>query len=201
MAASQEKPDDAVSPGATEEARSASAPWVSVVIPAFNAERTLGPAIESAFAQTYPKVEIIVVDDGSTDGTPAVLERYGDRIRGVRQKNQGEGAARNCGIEKAQGSLIAFLDADDLWDAAKLSAQVAVLTSSPEIGLVFAVARMMDGAGNPLPGAVPAELPRRLTLRPLPGLKDCCELEGPLLSEMLRSSSSFPRPWSFARRR
>jgi glycosyltransferase involved in cell wall biosynthesis len=186
LAAFQEKPDDAVPPGATGAASTASEPLVSVVIPAFNAERTLGPAVESALGQTYSNVEIIVVDDGSTDGTPAVLNRYADRIRIVRQKNQGEGAARNSGIERAQGSLIAFLDADDLWDAEKLSVQVAVLNSSPEIGLVFALMRTIDGAGNPLPGTIPSQLPSGLTLRPLPNLSACYELEGPLLSELLK---------------
>ena len=89
-------------------------PLVSVVIPAFDAAETLGGAITSALTQTYPRVEIIVVDDGSTDETPMLLEAYRSRLRVARQENAGVGTARNHGARLAQGELIAFLDADDV---------------------------------------------------------------------------------------
>src|SRR2546423_7727277 len=88
---------------------------VSVVVPAYNYARYLPQAIDSALGQTHPPLEVIVVDDGSTDDTPRVLDAYGDRIRAVRQANQGAGAARNAGIAVARGEYVAFLDSDDLW--------------------------------------------------------------------------------------
>lgn len=88
---------------------------VSVVIPAYNAERYIAAAVDSALAQTYPHCEVIVVDDGSTDRTPQILEGYGDRIRLHRQQNGGSSAACNAGVALARGRWIAFLDADDLW--------------------------------------------------------------------------------------
>src|SRR4051794_10354756 len=90
-------------------------PTVSVIVPAYNYERYLSLAIESALAQTHSPLEVIVVDDGSTDDTPRVLAAYGDRIRAIRQPNQGAGAARNTGIAASRGDYLAFLDSDDLW--------------------------------------------------------------------------------------
>ena len=86
---------------------------VSVVTPAYNAAATVGGAISSVLAQTYRDVEVVVVDDGSTDATAAIAEAYGDPVRVVRQENRGVAAARNRGIREAAGELIAFCDADD----------------------------------------------------------------------------------------
>lgn len=88
---------------------------VSVVIPAFNAEAFLGRAIKSVLAQSLPPVEILVVDDGSTDGTAKVAQTHNNLLRYIYQKNAGVSAARNCGIQKASGEFMAFLDADDEW--------------------------------------------------------------------------------------
>ncbi len=88
-------------------------PTVSLVIPAYNAEAYLREALDSAFAQTRPPDEVIVVDDGSGDRTPEIAASYGDRVRLLRQPNRGEAAARNTGVRVARGDLIAFLDADD----------------------------------------------------------------------------------------
>ena len=95
-------------------------PSVSVVIPAHNAEATIGPTIESVRRQTIRDVEIIVVDDGSTDDTPAQVQRCGPAIRYLRQKQQGVSAARNYGLRESTGEFVAFLDGDDLWRAQKL---------------------------------------------------------------------------------
>ena len=109
---------------------------ISVVIPTYNRAREVGAAIESALAQTRPALEIIVVDDGSTDETPDVLARYGQRIRVVRQVNQGVSAARNAGIAAARGDLVAFLDSDDVWLPRKLELQAARIEADPGLGLV-----------------------------------------------------------------
>ncbi len=105
------------------------APLVSVVIPTFNRQRIIGAAIQSALGQTYPRMEVIVVDDGSTDDTGAVLRSFGEAIRVIRQENAGPSAARNRGVECAAGEIIAFLDSDDAWHPTKVARQVAVLES------------------------------------------------------------------------
>lgn len=99
---------------------------VSVVIPAFNAERYIRDAVDSALGQTWRAREVLVVDDGSTDATPRILAEYGDRIRVLRQANRGAAAAANAGARAARGAWLAFLDADDIWMPDKLSHQIAV---------------------------------------------------------------------------
>ena len=108
---------------------------VSCIVPVFNDERYLGEALESNLAQTYRAIEIIVVDDGSTDTTPAVAARYGDRILYVRQDNAGAPTARNLGLSLARGEFVAFLDADDLWRPEKLQCQMRRFESRPELDL------------------------------------------------------------------
>ena len=92
-----------------------SVPLVTCIVPVHDGERFLGEALDSALAQTYESLEVVVVDDGSTDGTPTVARTYGDRIRYVRQEHAGPSAARNEGMRVARGEFFAFLDADDLW--------------------------------------------------------------------------------------
>ena len=105
-------------------------PRVSVVIPVFNGERFVADAVKSALAQSLRELEVIVVDDGSEDSTPDVVDALSDdRIRYVRQENQGLAGARNRGIEEAGADLIAFLDADDLWFPCKLTKQLAGMRS------------------------------------------------------------------------
>ncbi len=98
-------------------------PAVSCIIPAYNAERFVGPAIESVLAQTTPPAEILVVDDGSTDGTAAVAQTYGDAVQLIQQPNLGTSAARDAGIRAAKHELLAFLDADDLFTPEKIERQ------------------------------------------------------------------------------
>ena len=111
-------------------------PKVSTVIPAFNAAAFITEAVESALNQTYGNLEIIVVNDGSTDGTRDKIKQYGSRIRYVEQANRGPAAARNHGVQIASGSLITFLDADDVWLPEKIRRQVEYMASHSELGIV-----------------------------------------------------------------
>ena len=113
-------------------------PLVSVVMPAFNSSQTIESAIDSVLAQDYPHLQLIVVDDGSTDGTPdRVLARYGARVSLHSQMNRGPAAARNVGLKAAQGKYVAFLDADDIWLPGKVRRQVAYLDQHPGVEAVF----------------------------------------------------------------
>jgi glycosyltransferase involved in cell wall biosynthesis len=125
-------------------------PTVSVVIPAYNHARYLTEAIASALGQTLPAAEVIVVDDGSTDETPQVLARHRDRVRIVRQANRGVSAARNAGAMLAQGDLLAFLDADDVWRPEKLEAQAERFAADPALGLVHCAVEEIDADGRTL---------------------------------------------------
>lgn len=122
---------------------------VSVIIPNFNYSRYLPEAIDSVLAQTYSNIEIIVVDDGSTDDSRAVIESYGNRLRAIFQENQGVSAARNRGIEESSGDLIAFLDADDIWLPKKIEAQVNKFKTDSELGLVHVGILDIQSEGNP----------------------------------------------------
>jgi len=108
---------------------------VSCIVPVFNGERFVADAVESILAQTYLQREVIVVDDGSDDGTPDVLARFGDQVRVLRQPNSGPSAARNQGMEESRGAFVAFLDADDIWVEDKLESQMAAFEASPRIQL------------------------------------------------------------------
>ena len=112
-------------------------PSISVVIPVYNGERHLGEAIASVLAQAVPVHEILVIDDGSTDGSAAVAEHVGAPVRCHRQVNAGAAAARNSGVALAAGEFLAFLDADDLWLEDKLPRQLAAFAEDPELDMVF----------------------------------------------------------------
>jgi glycosyltransferase involved in cell wall biosynthesis len=111
-------------------------PTTSVIIPTFNRERLVARAVESVLAQTLPPDEVIVIDDGSTDGTHDALAVFGNRIRYIFQPNAGVSAARNHGLREATGRYVGFLDSDDEWLPHKLERQVAFLESHPEIDFV-----------------------------------------------------------------
>jgi glycosyltransferase involved in cell wall biosynthesis len=119
-------------------------PLVSVIIPVLNGERFLAAAVASIRRQRYPRIEIIVVDDGSTDDTVAVANALGGGLRCVSQANGGPPAARNRGLELASGGLIAFLDADDLWNDDKLEVQAARMLADPELDVVMGTTQVFQ---------------------------------------------------------
>lgn len=112
------------------------APLVSAIVILYNQAHYARATIESVLAQDYRPMEVIVVDDGSTDNTPAICAAFGDRITYLRQPNAGAGAARNTGIRRAEGTLLAFLDGDDIWEPGKIGAQVAAARAHPEAGVI-----------------------------------------------------------------
>jgi glycosyltransferase involved in cell wall biosynthesis len=112
-------------------------PLISVMIGVYNAERYLAEAIDSVFAQSYRPLELIVVDDGSDDGSGDVARGYGDAITFARQENAGNGAARNHAVRLASGELFAFLDADDRFTPGKLERQYAALAADSDLDIVF----------------------------------------------------------------
>ena len=126
-------------------------PLVSVILPVYNREASIERAVRSVLAQTYRPLELIVVDDGSTDGTRRLLDAFGPAITVVTQQHAGPYAARNLGMRHARGELIAFADSDDAWLPRRLAAQVPLM-QRPEVGLVFGdtvhVTAAHDGAAR-----------------------------------------------------
>lgn len=112
-------------------------PLVTVVMPVFNASATLAQALNSVLWQGYEAIEIIAVDDGSTDDSRELLAAYGDAVRVLHQSKQGPAAARNLALQHARGEYIAFVDADDVWLPGKLLSQVAYLQAHPDVSAVF----------------------------------------------------------------
>jgi hypothetical protein len=126
-------------------------PRVSVVVPCYNAERYLAAALDSALAQESVAVEVLVADDGSTDGSRDVLARYAGRVRVLYQDHLGPSAARNACIGQARGDYVALLDADDRFCPGKLARQAALLDTRPDVGLVYTGWSVVDADGVPLP--------------------------------------------------
>jgi glycosyltransferase involved in cell wall biosynthesis len=126
----------------------ASTAMVSIVMPAYNVAWCIGRAVDSVLAQDFRMRELIVINDGSTDDTASVLAGYGDAIVVLHQQNRGMSAARNAGIRAARGEYIAFLDSDDWWLPTKLSRQVELMESRPEIGFCSTAARVEDPDGR-----------------------------------------------------
>jgi Glycosyl transferase family 2 len=125
-------------------------PLVSVIVTAFNLARFLGQALDSALEQSLPseQIEIVVVDDGSTDETPAVLASYEERVRVIRQENRGVDMAVDRGLQQVTGEFIALLDADDVWPVDKLARQVEFLQANPSVGLVHGDMIIIDADGD-----------------------------------------------------
>jgi glycosyltransferase involved in cell wall biosynthesis len=120
---------------------------VTVVIPNYNYERFLSEAIDSVRSQTYRDLEIVVVDDGSTDRSREVIAAYGDEITAIFQNNRGVSTARNNGAQAGTGEYIAFIDADDVWLPAKIERQVARLVGGGALGLVHVAIVLVDENG------------------------------------------------------
>lgn len=135
---------------------SGAAPLVSVIVPAYNGAQFIAQTLRSALAQTHRNIEVIVVDDGSTDETPAIVEAFAardPRVRLVRQANQGVAGARDRGFALSTGAFIAPLDQDDLWQPTMLTKALAVFASgSPRLGLVYVWTQRIDEHGRELPG-------------------------------------------------
>jgi glycosyltransferase involved in cell wall biosynthesis len=161
---------------------------VSVVIPAHNSGPYIAAALDSILVQKHRPLEILVVDDGSTDGTPKIARGYAPAVRVIEQEQRGHPAARNAGIRAACGEFLAFLDHDDLWSPDKLERQFAAFGRNPALDLVFGHIQ------NFFTPEMPPEERGRIAvpLRPLPGL---------LQGAMLARRPSFDRVGLFSEER
>jgi glycosyltransferase involved in cell wall biosynthesis len=125
---------------------------VDVIIPAFNAAKYLPFALESVSSQTFDDWQILLVDDGSTDNTADVvapfLDRFGSKIRYIKQENRGVAAARNTAMRASTSEFLALLDADDVWLPCRLSESLKVLAERPEVGLVYGLITVIDPEGR-----------------------------------------------------
>lgn len=161
---------------------------VSVLIPAFNAERYVGEAIESAFAQTHTPFELIVIDDGSSDGTAEAVRAFGKSVRYRRQENEGVGAARNRCVELARGDHLAFLDADDRWDPRKLERQLAAMRSDSRPDIVLSHVRQFVSPDLPAVEAARIRCPAASEPGYLPGAmlvsREVFERVGPFRTDL-----------------
>lgn len=139
------------------------APLVSVVVPVYNGAKYLHAALDSALGQTYPALEVVAVDDGSTDTSAEILASYGSRLTVIRQVNGGVSAARNAGIQAARGEFLAFLDQDDWWLSEKIEKQVALFQTDTRLGLVHTgVLQYGESAGTFVDPVYPTHLSSRL---------------------------------------
>lgn len=135
---------------------------VSVIVTSYNKAPYLASALDSVLDQTYEPLEILVVDDGSTDETRQVIAEFGSRVIAIFQANRGASAARNTGIHRAQGELLAFLDGDDLWEREKLRRQVEVAELNPYVGLIAVDGVQFDQAGVIRPSLFLGEVGERV---------------------------------------
>jgi glycosyltransferase involved in cell wall biosynthesis len=175
---------------------------ISVIVPVFNGEPYLRACIESILGQSGVLLELIVVDDGSTDGTAQIACSYGDQLRYVWQANAGQVSALNTGISLTSGAYLAFLDADDVWTPGKLARQLAVLDSDPAIDAVFGYVEQFfspdfDGETGqfavptgPLPGYVPGAMLIRRSAFDRVGAFDCRWRAGEFLDWFLRAQEA-----------
>ncbi|HSR58560.1 MAG TPA: glycosyltransferase family A protein, partial [Candidatus Binataceae bacterium] len=123
-------------------------PRVSVIIPVFNAAKTVGQAIDSVLAQTMRDFEIVAVDDGSRDASLAILKNYGDKLRILEQQNRGPSAARNLGIANSSGEYLGFLDADDWWQPEFLARMLPPLERDAGCVLAYCDLQLADSRGT-----------------------------------------------------
>jgi len=175
---------------------------ISCVVPVYNCERFLSEALDSILAQTYRPLEIIVADDGSSDGTAAVARSYGDQIHYLWQRNAGPWSARNLGLSAVRGEFVGFLDADDLWHSEKLERQSARFRGRPELDLCvthvqnFWVPELAEEAerlrdhriAQPVPGYTSVTLLAELALFEMVGPFDSTLQHGADLEWFLRAA-------------
>jgi len=177
---------------------------VSVIIPVFNGEATVGRAIDSVLAQELDgEFDVVVVNDGSTDGTAKVLAPYGDHIRVVTQENRGRSAARNIGARNSTGEYLAFLDADDEWCRDKLAKTISAVEREADCGLAYTDAVPVNSLGTVVADScIPAALLRAPTLEDL--LHECWSI--PTSTVVMRRSvfdhcggfnEEFGRRWGY----
>jgi glycosyltransferase involved in cell wall biosynthesis len=141
-----------------------STPIVSAIIATYNAGHYLEEAIRSILAQTMPDLELLVIDDGSTDGTRALVAGFTDpRVRYVWQENAGQTSAKNHGLRLARGNFIGFCDGDDFWYPNKLDLQLACFQKNPRLGVVYSPADKIDEQGRPLGAAIAEEFRGKVT--------------------------------------
>lgn len=153
---------------ARQEGDGGGGPLVSVIVPAFNAERTLRESVDSALAGTYRNIEVIVVDDGSADRTAELAshsQRTDTRVRLHQRRNGGVSAAFNSGFSIARGDYVARLDADDVWHPTKLEKQVALAVRQPDAAFIYAFVRYIDSRGSVIRDAPPQHFPGRAICR------------------------------------
>jgi glycosyltransferase involved in cell wall biosynthesis len=152
-------------------------PLVSVVIPTFNRKHIVGKAIESAINQTYKHIEIIVVDDGSSDGSAEFIAGYGSAVKYIFKENGGVSSARNLGIRKSIGEFVAFLDSDDVWLPDKLEKQIHFFEKNPDFGMVLCDCYYMDSS---------SKISERSMRR------NCLPRDGHILNDVFMSPSLIP---------
>ena len=186
-------------------------PLVSVVIPTYNSGRYIRDAVDSVLGQTYENIEVIFIDDGSTDDTKDILQQYGSKIRYVFQNNAGPSAARNNGIKLSSGEMVAFLDADDIWMPNKLELQVALMQQYNAVGLVGCGRYTIDSSGRIIAGPFITEnckdmraLLQNIMVRPMLGTptvlirRECFNKVG-LFDESLRGAEDWKMWIKFAK--
>jgi glycosyltransferase involved in cell wall biosynthesis len=161
---------------------------VSVIIPAHNSRQYIVAALDSVLAQKQRPLEILVVDDGSADGTPELMRGYSPEVRVIEQRQRGHPAARNVGIRAATGDFLSFLDHDDLWSVDKLERQMASFERNPALDLVFGHIQNFFTPEMPVGERARVVVP----LTPLPGL---------LQGAMLARRHSFARVGMFSEKR
>jgi glycosyltransferase involved in cell wall biosynthesis len=152
-------------------------PQISVIIPAYNAEGLIGSTLDSVLDQTYQDFEILVVDDGSTDGTGEVVQSYGEPVRYRRKENGGTASARNVGLQEARGEYVAFLDADDRWYPTKLERQMSLHEAHPDLAWSYTDSYLVDAESGTI-------LVRKSQVRPRTG--------GDVLRPLLRGNFIAP---------
>ena len=152
---------------------SPSQPLVSVIVPAFDAEVTIHETLSSIRAQSYRALDIVVVDDGSTDATSLLVAQHSeqdDRVRLIQQSNAGVAAARNCGLAAARGSFVATIDADDLWRPSKIERQMRAMADNPRVGLCYTWTALLSQEGR------------------ISSLRERPDFDGDVLPELCRSN-------------